>query len=235
MKFRFLIVLINILIVGISNYSQNLQQKNSSIISKPQECGFDEIMREKMKNPLFEKAQKKLDSILSYNQPKSNTKYEIPCVVHVCYRSNSCAGYGYLGNNSGNISSQKVIEGVKKLNEDLRAYNGYGPDFEIEFVLAAVDENGNCTDGINHVDMSGNSDFANNGIAISSSYNGMLGTDLASQVEWDPTKYYNIYLSPEVNSQLGAATCNCAFGDLTTTAGRGWAFSGTTQVMVHIC
>ena len=228
MKFRFLLVLINILIGAISLYSQNLQQKNSSALLKPQLCGFDEIMREKMKNPLFEKAQKKLDSILSYNQTKSNTKYEIPCVVHVCYRSNSCPGYGILGNNSGNISSQQVIEGIKKLNQDLRAYNGYGPDLEIEFVLAAIDENGNCTNGINYVDMSSNSDFANNGIATSSTYNGMLYSDLASQVEWDPTKYYNIYLSPEVNSLLGTADCHCQLGDWAT-SGRGWALSGTAS------
>lgn len=72
----------------------------------------------------------------------------IPTVVHVMHKGGT-----------ENISNTQVIDAIRVLNEDLRHINSdtantrplfkpYAADFNIEFRLAKIDPQGNCTNGI---------------------------------------------------------------------------------------
>lgn len=74
----------------------------------------------------------------------------IPTVVHVMHRGGP-----------ENISDGQVHDALRILNTDLRRQNGdtantrpifkpYGADFNVEFRLAKLDPQGNCTNGITH-------------------------------------------------------------------------------------
>ena len=97
----------------------------------------------------------------------------IPCVVHVIRNSS-----GSLGN----IPVDKVISGIRILNEDFKAIAGTngsnGNDAQVEFYLATVDPDGNPTDGMT---FSNNDTWYNDGGSYWNSLN------------WDPSRYMNIY------------------------------------------
>ena len=97
----------------------------------------------------------------------------IPCVVHVIRNSS-----GTLGD----IPVDRVISGIRILNEDFKALAGTngsnGNDAQIEFYLATVDPDGNLTTGIT---FSNNDTWYNDGGSYWNSLN------------WDPSRYMNIY------------------------------------------
>ena len=97
----------------------------------------------------------------------------IPCVVHVIRNSS-----GSLGD----IPVDRVISGIRILNEDFSALAGTngsnGNDAKIEFYLATVDPDGNSTNGIT---------FSNN----DTWYND--GGNYFNSLNWDPSRYMNIY------------------------------------------
>ena len=103
----------------------------------------------------------------------SNGIFRIPCVVHVIRDSSG---------NQGNIPEDRVISGIRILNEDFLAMMGTngenGTDCQIEFYLAEVDPDGNPTNGITY---SNNTTWYNDGGAY---YNSLA---------WDPNRYLNIY------------------------------------------
>ena len=82
------------------------------------------------------------------NPNKSDVVYIIPIVFHVIHK------YG-----SENISKAQIEDEVRILNEDFRklnsdtsaivsAFKGIAADSKVEFRLAQIDPNGNCTEGI---------------------------------------------------------------------------------------
>ena len=172
-------------------------------------------------------------ALLTSRSPNQTTIYNIPTVVHILYRSNTCTSVLGLtiGDNSGNhLSDEEIIESIGKLNKDLRNYGGNSEDLKIQFVLAARDENGNCTNGINRVNLSSNSTFSSHGIGYNSTDNGLSPSYLQTNYGWDEQEYYNIYVSPEVNILGFNAEQNCIFSDITTLAPRGFAsFPCTTN------
>jgi hypothetical protein len=99
--------------------------------------------------------------------------FRIPCVVHVIRNTE-----GTLGD----IPIDRVISGIRILNEDMLALTGTngenGTDCQIEFFLAEVDPNGNPTNGIT---------FSNN----TTWYND--GGNYYNSLAWDPNNYLNIY------------------------------------------
>jgi PKD repeat protein len=107
--------------------------------------------------------------------------YIIPLVVHVIH-----------DNGIGNISYEQILDGVRILNEDLRRMNAdttgtrdvfkpHAVDSRIEFRLAKIDPNGNCTNGVVRID---DPFFAYN------------GNNQAKQLSvWPPNRYFNYWLS----------------------------------------
>lgn len=108
----------------------------------------------------------------------------IPVVVHVIHS-------GQPEGVSRNISEARVLSQIKVLNEDFRRKEGtsgygsnpLGTDTKIEFCLATIDPDGNPTNGINRVNMGNMLWNMNN-----------AETTLKPQTQWDPMKYFNIWV-----------------------------------------
>lgn len=120
--------------------------------------------------------------------------YNIPVVVHVIY-----------SRPEENISKEQILSQMEVLNEDYRRTNddksktsrefrNLAVDPGITFCLASVDPEGNPTDGIHRVSMSG--------APFTESYmNGVV----KPQTIWDPEKYMNIWVANLSNGTLGFA------------------------------
>lgn len=151
-------------------------------------CGQNEAMRrlyEKM--PYLKEKQKQAFNKLQFNNSTYNQTRIIPVVFHVMHV------YG-----GENISDEQVEDAVRILNEDFQARNAdtslIVPAFKnvkgnpmIEFRLAKLDPEGNCTNGINHV----YSELTN------------TGEDDVKYNQWDPGKYLNIWTVKSIS--FGAA------------------------------
>ncbi len=128
---------------------------------------------------------------LNYNQniqTKGVISYTIPVVFHVIHN------YGVE-----NVSNAQRLDGLRILNEGYQKRNpdtallispfkAIAADCEIEFRLAQIDPDGNCTNGITrHVDSSTYSGFHN----------------VKEIVHWDPSKYLNIYICNQAAGLAG--------------------------------
>ena len=115
---------------------------------------------------------------------ETNEVFVVPVVVHIIH-SGQAVGVGR------NISDARVLSQITVLNEDFRkmagsagdGINPLGVDTEIEFCLAQTDPDGNPTNGINRVNL---------GTTTWNEYN--VETILKPQTQWDPTKYFNIWV-----------------------------------------
>ncbi len=124
----------------------------------------------------------------------------IPVVVHVIHNGDA------LGSGE-NISDAQVNSQIAVLNADFSAtnadfanvpaaFNSVKGNMDIQFCLATIDPNGNPTTGINRV---------NNGIA---SYGQAATETMKASTQWDPTKYFNIWVvrfGGDLNGILGYA------------------------------
>ncbi len=131
-----------------------------------------------------EAAQKGYPTQREANQPPV---YIVPVVFHIIH------DYG-----AENISDAQVLDQMRILNEDYRmlnsdislvvpAFQNTTADCEIEFRLANVDPNGNCTNGIDR-------------IASPETY---IGDDGSKLNYWTRTKYLNVWVVKTISS--GAA------------------------------
>lgn len=118
---------------------------------------------------------------------QSPPTYTIAVVFHIIH------DYG-----SENISDAQVLDAMRILNEDYRklnadtnlivpAFQNVAGDAEIEFRLAQLDPNGNCTNGIERV-------------ASSETY---IGDDGSKLNPWNRARYLNIWVVRQISS--GAA------------------------------
>ena len=143
----------------------------------------------------------------------------IPVVVHVIHNGDA-VGSGE------NISDARVISQITVLNQDFRRMlgtNGYntnavGADVEVQFCLAQRKPNGTATNGIDRVNL-GQASWATES---------SVETTLKPQTQWDPTKYFNIWVcafstsqSAELGGVLGYAQfpSNSGLGGLATNGG----------------
>ena len=129
-------------------------------------------------------AQGQEDATMKFNQLEAagsgteSNPYIIPVVVHVMYHSEL-----------DNISDAQVEDAIRVINEDFRRLNadtsstrplfkGVATDMNIEFRLAKLDPNGNCTNGITRTQTP---------LAIAGNNN------VKSLIAWDNKKYINIW------------------------------------------
>ncbi len=153
-------------------------------------CGADEMRIATLKaNPKIAQAVIKRDSILEvftkqyvddfYQNRSTPPTYIIPVVVHVIHN------YG-----SENISDAQIKDGIDILNKTFRkqladtasivaVFKPLHADCGIEFRLAQLDPNGNCTSGITRT-------------ASSLTYTGDHA--VKALIHWPPDKYLNIYI-----------------------------------------
>lgn len=137
--------------------------------------------------------------------------YEIPVVVHVL-SDGSPLGDPY------NRSNQQIIDWINYTNDILAAVapnilddtNG-GAAIPVKLVLAKIAPDCTSTNGINRINLSGNSQYVNFGVNGAQGYNGVYDGDITDLYRWDPTKYYNIYIVNKLNSGTFVAAGYASF------------------------
>jgi hypothetical protein len=204
MKLNFFKYVLLFLIVFFTSFQGFTQ---GSINSNP--CGFD-VLHQRMleQNQNYRQKQENFEQFLRMGQyvPKSGEVHKIPVVVHVMETGNSLT----------QITDQQIKDAIKALNDYFRKTpgslgSGSGEDLEIEFALAVRNPDGNCTNGIVRVDMTGNTPYMNNGVNADNS-DGISETNLKNMSKWDQTKYYNIWLVSEIdNNEGGSGTQGWAY------------------------
>ena len=160
-----------------TEYEEKLQKKNNKRISK---------------NTFENWIATKISKQKTANQRASAVRV-IPVVVHVIHKGEA------LGTGS-NISDAQVISQITTLNNDYRkkvgtrGYNAniVGADANIEFALAVRDPNGNPTNGIDRVSF-----------CKTSWWDDEIETILKPQTIWNPNKYLNIWVTPDIVSTIG--------------------------------
>jgi PKD repeat protein len=141
------------------------------------------------------------------NEPveeRSNEVYTLPVVVHIIHKGEP---YG----SGSNITDEQVFSAITALNQDFRRMsgtNGYGngPDIGIEFCMAVRDPNGQPTNGINRVNGTTVPDYAQKGIAVSSSStNGASEAAVKALSTWPRASYMNVWVVAEIENNDGGS------------------------------
>lgn len=146
-------------------------------------CATDEIYRDIInKNPDILKKRRALDEFVQsfiHNNPKSDEVYIIPVVFHVVHN------YG-----AENITYDQILGSIEQMNLDYRkmrsdtsqihpAFKNIAADTKIEFRLAKIDPNGECTIGVTRT------------ISETTFGGGEEAKDAAPT--WPPNKYLNVW------------------------------------------
>ena len=211
---KYLFYIVFLILFNFNSYCQELKSisntsaQNSNVLVEL--CGTDEIHKQKIKNDREYRLRhsQTLENIKQAQlEPKSSGEvYQVPVVVHVMHKGEP------IGEGT-NISDADVRTGIQYLNNFWRKMpgtngDGDGVDMQIEFALAVQDENGNCTNGINRVNMSNVVNYVDYGIDYY--FSGLGIPDLDSDTEinslkeysrWDPSKYYNLWLVDEISGE----------------------------------
>ena len=157
----------------------------------PEKCGHDYVIQQvdsiygnhnEMRSTFLEQA----EQFQQTNGTPEATLYTIPVVVHIIYNDET-----------SNITRDQVLDAIKHLNIDYRRQNSdtsntraifksRAADIEVQFALAKLDPNGNCTDGITRT-FSNLTDGASNNVK--------------SLVNWNNKKYLNIWVVKSITLQ----------------------------------
>jgi len=163
-------------------------------------CGFDPIIEKKIsENPNYlNEISQKIQDIRQQSAENPSTKaaiYTIPVVFHIIHDGGE-----------SNISMEQIESGVEVMNEDFSALNTdasnirntadapFSPlhsDVQVEFKLAKIDPNGNCTNGIQRKFAPTLTDNA--GENVKSSANGGLDA-------WPNDSYMNIWVVNSIDN-----------------------------------
>lgn len=174
-------------------------------------CGFDEVLeKEKQANPDYmEELTDKIKAIraeAATNSVAKSTKFIVPVVFHIIHDGGP-----------GNISMEQIQSGIDVMNEDFNALNADSTqirdnndapfldvyaDVEVEFRLAKIDPNGNCTNGVQRKLAPHLTNEA--GEACKSSANGGLDG-------WPNDKYINIWTVNSIGGSGQGTTLGYAY------------------------
>jgi hypothetical protein len=140
----------------------------------------------------------------------TNVVITIPVVVHVIHNG-TAVGSG------ANIADARVISQITVLNQDFRKMlgtpgyntNAVGADIEIQFCLAKTDPDGGLTTGIDRVNLA----------TASWSTSAQVEGTLKPQTQWDPTRYFNIWVCQFSNSQNAELYGTLGYAQFPSTSG----------------
>jgi len=163
-------------------------------------CYTDEIHQHRMETDelyrqAYELTQQNLQEAIAQAQAaraeaEGSPLYFIPTVVHVFHADGG----------AGNLGLDQVMDGMRILNEDFQKQNAdtgsvqtphkaVHADTQIEFRLARIDPNGNCTNGVVY----------HRQPLVSNS----TAPNCLKAYGWDNDKYMNIFLVPNLGGLLG--------------------------------
>ena len=161
----------------------------SAFAQQPVKCGQDFVVQSmadaygdyrQIRSDFFEE----IANVAQSSAGQEATVYTIPVVFHIIYDKPE-----------DNITRAQVLDAIRALNEDYRRLNpdttdtrsifqSVATDIEVEFTLARLDPNGNCTEGITRT----NSTLTNN-----------AGNNVKSLVNWNNKKYLNIWVVASIS------------------------------------
>ncbi len=187
-------------LIAFLTFSLSSQAQHQHNHGENEVCGTDEIIEQLFGNDREYQQQREeveawIDEYIANNPPtevrnengESTNIHRIPVVFHVMYDTEE-----------DNISKYQIMDALRVLNEDYRRKNAdtvnlrniflsRSADFEVEFHLARVDPNGNCTDGINRVQTREAENSTNNIKRLSM---------------WNNRKYLNIWTVGAISSNI---------------------------------
>ncbi len=169
---------------GTETYFQEQAALNPELLHQREV--FEQNMYELLKD-------KKIKPGVSNNRTNHEPKYIIPLVVHIINGEGDCQDI---------ISEEEIENAVTTLNNDFRMKNTdsdnttdifkpYRADLGIEFRLAKIDPNGNCTNGITR----SYTDLTNS-----------ASDEVKAVSYWDATKYFNIWVVKSISAGSGQGT-----------------------------
>ncbi|MFL0076450.1 M43 family zinc metalloprotease [Tenacibaculum maritimum] len=161
------------------------QTKHSCKAKEQNDIYFKRYPKSKIEYLNFNTFTKKYTA--NQHQKKAASTYTIPVVFHV---------YGAT-QNGATVTTEKIKIALQKLNDDFQGLNADFKDVDpyfnsikstlsIEFKLAQLDPNGNCTTGVIYYDEK--SGYGNGG-----GYDSQISNDA-----WDNYKYMNVYLQGDL-------------------------------------
>lgn len=136
----------------------------------------------------YERLQSETAAYMQQIKPKSGNPYIIPVVFHIIHN------YG-----PENIDDSQVLDAVRLINEQYRKENAdtssiipefknIAADCEIEFRIAQLDPNGNCTSGITRT---------------VSPLTSIGDHQVKSLIQWPPDRYLNVYICEQAAGLAG--------------------------------
>lgn len=157
-------------------------------------CGTDEMMKKAFEadSSLRQKTELLKKEMQSYIKNKNlrskNEMYVIPVVVHIIHNGGS-----------NNISDTQVHDAMRIINEDYKKLNsdtsqiisefrGVVANVSLDFKLAKLTPNGECTKGITRT---------------YSELTTSAGENVKELIKWDHTKYLNIWVVSNIESGAG--------------------------------
>lgn len=197
-----LVLFLTIVFFSSLNAQENRSSDSNDVL--PHICGSSLIHDYLFFNDsLYSEKIKSYEEIVKNTSQKNSqttSNYVIPVVVHVMHKGEA------IGTGT-NISDESILDKIKLINDDFRksvGTKGYGNgvDTQIEFALAVRNPMGQCTNGINRVNMSSFSDYMAYGIRFQSGL-GMLESTLKGMSFWDSNSYYNIWIVSEIDNNNG--------------------------------
>lgn len=173
-------------------------------------CGFDDLQKQLLKDPLEVKRQEVSElqiqqyinqGVLPQPQGIGTALYTIPVVVHVIH-TGGAVGSIY------NPSDDQILSVISYLNQcyDGTANNfaGGAGDIQIQFVMAKRDPNCNATNGIDRVNGNSLTEYTDFGV-VRYTDAGVSDLELKNQSRWDPSNYYNIWLVNKIDNKDGTS------------------------------
>ena len=132
--------------------------------------------------------QKWLQDKRQHKSAVDNPNFIVPVVVHIIHDYTA-----------SNIGDEQVLDAMRIINEDFNLENEDAsaviPEFEdlvsdigVEFRLATIDPDGNCTRGITRT-------FSN--------LTNSAGENVKDLIKWDPDKYVNVWVVEDIASGAG--------------------------------
>jgi PKD repeat protein len=163
-----------------------------------QSCGSDIWLQNFLKEHPEEVAriQAHNEAARQYKPSPVRAKYIIPVVFHVIHTGGP-----------ENISKEQILDQMRVLNQDFNLTNPNKSKIrapfktlaavaDIEFRLARIDPNGNCTDGINRV-------YSPLGVNVDQTTESVK---FISGAKWDYRRYLNIWVVTNIDNGGGAGT-----------------------------
>jgi PKD repeat protein len=156
-------------------------------------CGTDYYHQEMFKQDknLEQSVNAAMNKKVRVNSSRASEEvYIIPVVFHIIHQGGS-----------ENIPDKNVEDMMRRLNDDFRnlsdtsglrdVFYGLPADIKVEFRLAQIDPNGNCTNGITHTFSSATENARDN---------------VKSLIRWNTKNYFNVWVVKSIYNWSGTGT-----------------------------